>query len=43
MQANTRDIERLDGQLEVMRSGTGTHGSDLDLAKKMVLFERELS
>ena len=26
-----------------MRSGSGAIGSDLDLAKKMVLFERELS
>ena len=27
----------------MMRSGSGAISSDLDLAKKMVLFERELS
>lgn len=41
VQANSRDIERLESQLENQRSLGANREDELDLAKKLILLERE--
>ena len=42
MQTCMRDVERLDTQVEQMRTSTSSKGdNDLDLAKKLIHLERD--
>ena len=43
MQTCMRDVERLETQVEQMRTSTSNKGdNDMDLAKKLIHFERDL-